>query len=176
MDENKTKIFNSLRNIAQLSQRPITSEIYTIYTEKLLKLYKPEVVLKALDKIIEQTGSGDKWPSIRDIVNVIAPPENDDAWCTLEAQKALGAIAKFGWPNEDRARTYLGEFTWDAVKHRFGGWRSFCESVNHQNETSHLAQIRNGIKAHLAQSRAENCDAPLGLSFEASKQLEFSRD
>lgn len=61
------------------------------------------------------------------------------------------AISKFGWPNPDQAKYYIGDIGWKVVD-RYGGWMRVCEMVGVDVDASiFLAQTRD-----LAESMVKN--------------------
>ena len=69
------------------------------------------------------------------------------------ASRCIGAVAKFGWPSPEGARSYIGEVGWECVQ-RFGGWRTFCQELSYENQNMMMAQIRDLAQTIMKRSKA----------------------
>jgi hypothetical protein len=80
---------------------------------------------------------------IREIVCPEISSENE----ALEASaRIIQAVTKFGWPNPNEAKLFIGLLGWRVVE-RFGGWTQVCNSMDNGNITALQAQFRNLARA-----------------------------
>lgn len=86
-------------------------------------------------------------------IRAIVQPEVDPDFAAREiADRIVGAVPKYGWPNGKDARLYIGEVGWSYVQ-RLGGWSWICESMGSTiNPDSFKAQARESLKGHLLHS------------------------
>lgn len=101
----------------------------------------------------------------------ITPPENDIDEAREASSRIMAAIARFGWPNSEQARMYIGELGW-AVVQRQGGWVSVCQVLNDSNKASFHAQWRDLAESLRKRAMAGNLDTAPGLPEPKSKSVD----
>lgn len=102
-----------------------------------------EAVLESL-KNWTRTNKGFPYPAdIREKVMPEIKPEDD---AQDVANLVIAAVGRFGYTNPDRAQEHVGELGWETIT-RMGGWKHLCETLNHQNENTYRAQIRDYASA-----------------------------
>jgi hypothetical protein len=69
------------------------------------------------------------------------------------AGRISAAIGRFGYTQQETARTYLGELGWLVVC-RMGGWRALCTSLTTSEMGTFRAQCRDLCKAQLEMEAA----------------------
>lgn len=121
---------------AELCSRPLSDAAIKVYAEHLSQLPFEKVML-ALTTLVKRA----KFPSIQEIEELVSPELSLKDNAKEIASLAVSAVAKFGWPNPNQARSYMGETAWSAVE-RFGGWLHFCETLNAFNQANITAQLR----------------------------------
>lgn len=102
------------------------------------------------------------------------PELSVDAKANEVANRIRSAIGKYGWPNPNEARAYIGELGWKVVD-RAGGWSYICE--NHGldlNPLTFFAQSRDSAKALLESASIGEFDKPIGIEFKKTKPDDIS--
>jgi hypothetical protein len=144
--------------------------------DKHLAPYGYQRVCIALDKIIVTRRSREPFPAIRDIVELICPPLDDESEATEAVALLIKSVSRHGWPNGKLAEAEMGELAW-AVVERFGGWRRVCETLNSSNVGQLQAQFKNIAKSIQVRARAgkqnEAPVIPISVARESGK-LEMS--
>jgi hypothetical protein len=91
------------------------------------------------------------FPNPAQIRQYIKPKLSPDALANESANKIRMAITKYGWPDPNGAKEFMGDLAWRVVE-RTGGWRYICE--NHGLDLNPLtfhAQARDSIKSLIEQ-------------------------
>jgi hypothetical protein len=126
-------------------------KLHPIVTELYLKSFKelgPEVWVKALEGGIKSN----KLPLIADVEKAAGMMELGDDDLALEAaETAWAAIGKFGWPNGDAARAWMGPLAWDTIN-ASGSWETICASATDDQKTYQITQWKQTAKRLLKQS------------------------
>lgn len=81
------------------------------------------------------------------------PVESDDTTARTIAAMIISAVSRFGWPNQDRAKEFLGEVGWKVVELQ-GGWTKLCQTLDESNITTFQAQWRDLALSILRRSKA----------------------
>lgn len=87
---------------------------------------------------------------IRDLVSPTPQPEVQGREI---ASRIQAAIKRFGWPNGDAARTFIGEIGWEIVR-SYGGWAQLCHDQDKYGLGTFQAQIRERAKDLVAHGTA----------------------
>ena len=120
---------------------PLPDEMVQMHAEDLsdLPIDKITAAYSALRRI-PKTRS---MPLPADVRALIEPSEPTTAAdeARIIAAKIMSAVAKFGWPNQNEAKQFLGELCWEVVKLQ-GGWPRLCEALNEGNMGTSQAQLR----------------------------------
>lgn len=106
--------------------KPISEAVLEMYVEDLDGL-DTDLVIGAY-KAYRRDPKNWQMPLPAQIRDMIEPQETPEAAARDLASKISGAIVKFGHPNENLARNYIGEKGW-AIVQRWGGWSYLC--ANH---------------------------------------------
>lgn len=107
-----------------------------------------EKCLKALNFYMKDP-KNKTWPKIADIRAIVNPQVDVGSRAQEIASRLREAITRFGWPNQDKAKMFIGEIGWDVVN-RFGGWTFICENHGiNLNPEAFYAQARELVKARL---------------------------
>lgn len=107
-------------------------------------MYAEDVADLQFDEVIKALGAYRRNPKNRQmplpahIRELIEPVETPESRAREIASKISGAVVKFGQPNENMAREYIGETGWAIVSRR-GGWSHIC-SIADSNQL--YSQIR----------------------------------
>jgi hypothetical protein len=131
--------------ICDLTGKRMSETLFTIYTEALEPIGL-EIVNQTLKKYI-LIG---KFPSIVDIQKDLGVPTFEPLSSEEVARNDLTvlmeAARKDGWNNPQRAKERMGEKTWAYVQ-ACGGWVTFLESIEGDNQPAIMAQLRESLKA-----------------------------
>lgn len=106
--------------------KPISEAVLEMYVEDLDGL-DTDMVIRTY-KAYRRDPKNRQMPLPAQIRDMIEPQETPEAAARDLASKISGAIVKFGHPNENLARNYIGEKGW-AIVQRWGGWSYLC--ANH---------------------------------------------
>jgi hypothetical protein len=82
-----------------------------------------------LDRVLQCLRDGfkrGKLPTIHEIENFALARPNETDSVQEAVARICSSISRFGTPNSDRAREFIGELGW-AIVERFGGWRVVCD-------------------------------------------------
>ena len=64
------------------------------------------------------------------------------------------AVRRFGWPQPELAKEFLGDMAWSFVE-RNGGWEHVCSDPNaNVNDSTRYAQMRDACEAHVSAIRS----------------------
>jgi len=69
-----------------------------------------------------------KFPMPAQIIAIMCPEPSEENLAREIASKISQAVTKFGWPNADDAKNYIGEIGWRVVERR-GGWSYICQNL-----------------------------------------------
>ena len=105
-----------------------------------------------------------RFPSIKEILEIVEPKVDNEAEGRLIADKIWGAIERFGSlkSKQDLVRTAIGETGWKVVEN-MGGWRVVCEIASYDNVSTLKAQWRESAKALLDIADIDRRRDSLGL-------------
>lgn len=126
MSSGSTQIKKAWSLMAAYYARTLQDEVLAMYADDLADL-PAERVLEAM-KAYRRDPKNRQMPLPAQIRDMIEPQETPEAAARDLASKISGAIVKFGHPNENLARNYIGEKGW-AIVQRWGGWSYLC--ANH---------------------------------------------
>lgn len=90
----------------------------------------------------------DRFPSIKQLLEMLEPKADKDAEARVIADKIWSSIERFGSlkSNQDRVRGAIGEIGWQVVEN-MGGWRVVCDIASYDNVSQLKAQWRESAKA-----------------------------
>lgn len=84
------------------------------------------------------------------------------------ASRLHSAVIKFGWPNPEQARAYIGEVGW-AIAQRYGNWRQLCEHLGVEIDPGQfMAQTRDLAESMIRNNENGFLDKPIHF-IESSK-------
>ena len=121
-----------------------------------------EEVMKAIQSV-RRDPKITQFPLPAKIREIINPTQSLDGIANETASRIRAAITKFGWPNPEDAKSYIGDLGWKIVE-RAGGWMYVCE--NHGLDLNPLtfhAQARDQAKALVETYNTDGYDQPLML-------------
>jgi len=157
----RIRFCESLAGIAELSGFSLTSRIIDLYLRSI-EPHGLDAGANAIAKLAMKAKPGKGFPSIEDILNIVAPeltaivsPEDE---AVDAATRIIGAIQKYGHVDADRSRGYIGELGWQVVE-RNGGWNSVCETLTYANMRTTQAQYRDEA-ASIGRRSAARLDGP----------------
>ena len=106
----------------------------------------------------------DRFPSIKQILELLDPKADKDAEARVIADKIWSAIERFGSlkSNQDRVRGAIGEIGWQVVEN-MGGWRVVCDIARYDNVGQLKAQWRESAKALMEIAEVKGQRDRLGL-------------
>lgn len=146
---------NKINYLARVCNMPLEASDIGIM-DSMLEDLGYERLSKAIGKILATRKGHDRFPSIRDIREAAGEaqdtPQNDHGTATEVAERIWTAIGKFGWPNGEAAKEFLGEPAWSAVL-LSGGWQDACNAHEDQKGIF-IAQMRDLTLSLLRKQRA----------------------
>lgn len=126
-----------------------------------LATYSPEELGSAFGNLV----TSGKFPSIDAVKAACGDVKDDPDSLAKELSARLReAISRFGEPNGEAAKEWLGDLGWQMVK-LCGGWYSLCGSRSYEELGVVLAQGREAMKSVIARGlRGEDMTAAPRLS------------
>jgi hypothetical protein len=121
LSEIEKKITTAVVMTAKNAGKPLDDFGLDIYVECLMPLPLDRVLVCLRDGF--KTG---KLPTIQDIENFATARPNETDSVQEAVARICSSISRFGSPNSDRAREFIGELGWQIVE-RFGGWQLVCD-------------------------------------------------
>lgn len=90
----------------------------------------------------------DRFPSIKQLLELLEPKADKDAEARIIADKIWAGIERFGSmkSKQDLVRQSIGEVGWQVVEN-MGGWRVVCDIASYDNVGQMKAQWRESAKA-----------------------------
>lgn len=138
----------------------------------VLNQFPQEAVLKAGRDYVHNL-KNTKFPiPPHSIMSEFLPKEASPEHLAKEAAgRILQAISKFGWPNPNDAKAFIGELGWRAVE-RFGGWFRVCSDLGVSlSPDTFYAQARDLCRSTLELGAAGIHDQPIGIEAPKSNVL-----
>ena len=123
------------------------------------------------------SASCDRFPSIKQILDLLDPKPDKDAEARGIADRIYGAMSRWGSlrSKQDAIREHIGPVGWRVVQDS-GGWLALCEICTLDNAATLKAQWRESAKALLAIDDVNRKREHLGLPEYKSAQLPERRD
>jgi VCBS repeat-containing protein len=157
--QERNELATSLAYMCEYYNRQMSKQALQMMVEDLSDLSFTEVNLAMTTYRRDPKNFTFPLPAkLRDIVN---PSQSIDGMANEAASRIRSAIGKFGWPNPQQAKEYVGELGWLVVE-RSGGWQYVCE--NHGvdlNQLTFHAQARDQAKAVIESSKIGKLDQPV---------------
>ena len=171
----RDQLGRKLTEIALLYGKDLTKDQVTGFINALLNFMPDtfENYLRACDAYA-QDPKNKFFPAPVALRSYLKPEASPDAVANEVASRIRQAISKFGWPNPEDAKVYIGELGWKVVE-RSGGWTYLCE--NHGVELSPLtyfAQSRDLAKSMIETSNVGTFDMPVALPMNRTDQRSIS--
>jgi len=136
-NEQKIQISEILMARAEISGRTISKPAIRMMIEDLADL--PFERVYATLQAWGRTSA--EFPHPAKVREKLAPAETEIDDGRDIASKVIGAVARFGSYQGERAREYIGEVGWECVK-RMGGWVGICSELSEDNKGVLFAQVR----------------------------------
>ena len=141
-NETMVKMLIALADVCGKRMNDTAMEIYV----KELESFGVERVNRVLKTFFIKN----KWPSVYDIQKELgcAPvePLSQDEIARNDLTILMEAVRKDGWNQPERARERVGPRIWAYVQ-ACGGWVTFTESIEGDNQPAIQAQLRESLKA-----------------------------
>lgn len=163
--DSRERFVRLLNAAAAMTGVALSEDIVAIYVSAIAKNPGFDVAFRGLMELFTGMKPGRGFPSIEEIRAASQPPDQrllPEDIARDASSKAIAAVSKYGWPNADRAREYMGELAWRAVD-RMGGWTHFCEILSSNNTTTMQAQMRDLVTTLIARDKAGCVDAAPAL-------------
>jgi hypothetical protein len=126
--------------LAQSCEFELTEPLIAIYDQALEKNGYDKVCL-AIKSIVINRRTRDPFPSIREIQEIVTPSLETKDQANDAAARIIAAVSKYGRPNMDQAKEYVGEVGWRCIE-MSGGWGNLCQQLTLQNSSIMMAQFR----------------------------------
>jgi hypothetical protein len=124
--EDRQAIGAHIVHIAVYYSKQITKEVISMMVDDFNGFTAQEVL--AAYKAYRQDPRNRTFPLPAQIIKLIAPEATNEDLAKEAAARVIQAVTRFGWPNPDEARNFIGTLGWRAVE-RFGGWSTICQSL-----------------------------------------------
>lgn len=107
----------------------------------------------------------DRFPSIKQLLDLLEPKADKDAEARVIADAIWSAIERFGsvQSKANLVRETIGELGWRVVE-QMGGWRVVCQIADYDNAAVLKAQWRESIKAHMQVDEVKMRREQMGLA------------
>lgn len=116
------------------------------------------------------------FPLPAQIIEIMSPQASDEAQAIESVNRIILAITKFGYPNPDEAKEFIGDMGWLVVRD-YGGWESLCQNMGVEySEQTFRAQARDSIKSKINLSKAGMLGTPLALPTSEKESLNAPTD
>lgn len=116
-------ILNNLCNYYSRQSNPATIAMFIEDLENF-----PLGQIQMAIKKYRQDPKNKTFPLPAQLIDILNPSVNPKNEAIEMASKILESISTFGYPNEEKAKEYLGEYGWQIVK-RWGGWDYLCKNL-----------------------------------------------
>lgn len=114
-------------------------------------------------------------PMPSDIIAKANPKADHESLALDSAARIIQAVSKYGYPNPEHAKNFIGELGWHAVQ-RFGGWQYICENLGVKiNQQTLFAQARDLLKATIRLDSTSEIEVPVMIST-GSNEIEKAQD
>lgn len=145
--QERIKIGELWIGLANMYGKEITKKALSIMLSSVSDL-DPDVVIVALEEWPMKSKLG-RHPFPVEIREAVAPKAETKDLAITTAARIKDAIGRFGWCNEEQAKSFIGNDSWIFVE-RWGGWSYLCQNLGVTiPETTFLAQCRDIITADL---------------------------
>lgn len=151
--EQRNRLGKAIAYTAAYYSRELQREVVSMMVDDLADL--PFDAVEAAYQSFRRDPKNKSFPLPAQIRDIVAPVETPEERAREIAARIEGAIVKFGYPNGNAARAYIGEDGWSIVE-RYGGWSHLCQ--NHGlsiSPASFHAQVREQLTTQVRHSTAE---------------------
>ena len=122
--------------------------------ETAMEIYMNELTPLGIDRVnkaLKKFFLLNKWPSVVDIQKELGcspvEPLSTEEIARNDLTVLMEAARKDGWNNPQRAKERVGEKIWAYVQ-ACGGWVTFLEGIEGDNQPAIQAQLRESLKAY----------------------------
>lgn len=136
---NEREIAKIVIGLAEYYDKVPTAAQIEMYVQDLSSL-TPQELIEAV-KRYRNDPKNDRFPLPAKLKAMVKPPELDEDLAKEAAARIVGAVAKIGPYETERAKAYIGELGWEVVV-RQGGWESVCIALDYHNQGTLQAQWR----------------------------------
>jgi hypothetical protein len=147
-------------SLGEYYQRPLTENQIRMYAEDTAA-YPVEALIHAA-KIWRDNPDNNRCPIPANLIQIINPTPSAQGEAVEVMNRIWEAIGKFGWPNPDGAKEFIGELGWTVVQ-RYGGWAALCNEANSSEAGIMKAQLRESVKSVSERSKAGVLHIPPAL-------------
>ena len=128
-------------SLAEYYNKTLTTNQFALYVDDYRRSHLSlEEIREAIDRY-RTDAENVFFPLPAKIISIAKPINSDMDIARATISNIIRAIGLFGWTNEDRAKTFIGEIGWEVVN-RSGGWRVLCSDINEDNRGTLTAQMR----------------------------------
>lgn len=104
---------------------------------------------------------------------IVQPTPDPEAEARAILDRIITAVNKFGWPQGEQARAFIGELGWRVVQFN-GGWTELCQS-NFIHNPGLLAQARNRAEDLIKYGDNFKTEAPVRIEHTETPALESKK-
>lgn len=155
---------------ASYYSKTLSEPLLDMYAEDLSDL--PVNAVLSAYQAYRRNPKNKAFPLPAQIREIVAPEADPEAEARAILDRIITAINKFGWPQGEAAKAYVGPIGWRIVENN-GGWMKLCES-NFIHNPGLLAQARNRAEDLIKYGDSFRSDSPQieSKKFEALKVFE----
>lgn len=170
--EQRNQIGRTWVDVARMYGKELQPGTLRIMLDAVVDL-DPDRVLAELRRWVQESRRM-TFPLPGELRHMIIPQVDPDAMAREIAGRCVDAIKRFGWPQPENAREYIGEHGWTAIEHS-GGWMHFCREHGVGIDPGIFsAQARETIKGRIVHG-ADNINRAIAMNEpERRKELPFT--
>lgn len=159
-EQEQASVAKMVSTVAKIYGHTLDNDVLAINV-RILNKYPFAAVMGALQQVAEdpRVNKSNLLPIAHHVRQRLEPKLDDRDEAMEAASRAIAALSKFGYTNPDRAKEFIGELGWEAIR-LMGGWTRLCETTTPDQNEILRAQLRDLCVSVSKKSRAGLSDTP----------------
>lgn len=125
MKNDREEFLKGLVVLAEVCNQALSEDTLALYDHSLRGLGYP-ALCGALNQVLQNRRSRDPFPSLKEIRDIIQPPNDAESSSEEAVNRIIEAISRIGRYSPIEAQEFIGELGWLVVM-RNGGWENTCD-------------------------------------------------